>query len=85
MVVRPSAPSESLPVGGRVDPPGSVGGIVDGRDGVPMMASQSIVQSSPPRAKVVVKMQPTQALYSSSHCPSVQEPHCSASCVEINQ
>ena len=62
-----------------------LGGVVDGRDGVPITASQSIGQSSPPRAKVVVKMQPTQALYSSSHCPSVQEPHCSASCVEINQ
>ena len=65
--------------------PGYVGGVVDGRDGVPITASQSIGQSSPPRAKVVVKMQPTQALNSSSHCPSVQEPHCSASCVEINQ
>ena len=64
---------------------GSVGGVVDGRYGVPITASQSIGQSSPPRANVVVKMQPTQALYSSSHCPSVQEPHCSASCVEINQ
>ena len=81
----PSAPSESLPVGGRVDPPGSVGGIVDGRDGVPITASQSTWQSNPARANVVVKMQPTQALNSSSHCPSVQEPHCSASCVEINQ
>ena len=83
--MRPSAPSESLSVGGRVGDPGSVGGCVDGRDGVPITASQSIGQSSPPRAKVVVNMQPTQALYSSSHCPSVQEPHCSASCVEINQ
>ena len=33
-------------VGGRVDPPGSVGGVVDGRYGVPITASQSIGQST---------------------------------------
>ncbi len=45
--MRPSAPSESLSVGGRVGDAASVGGVVDGRDGVPITASQSTSQSTP--------------------------------------